>query len=51
MSDFDDTRQLTMDMIRKHRKNDNVQKEWKDTIRTCLLEVRDELIEVIEDYT
>ena len=51
MSDFDDIRQLTMDSIRNNRKNSNLMRDWKDSIRQTLLDVRDEFVHLIDDYT
>lgn len=51
MSDFDDIRQLTMDSIRTHRKNTNVMQAWKKQIRQTLLDVREEFMFLIDDYT
>jgi ribosome recycling factor len=51
MSDFDDIRQLTMDAIRSNRKNNNIMRDWKENIRSTLLETRQEFIVLIDDYT
>jgi len=51
MADFDDIRQLTMESIRNNRKNVSIMRDWKDKIRNTLLEVRNEFISAIDDYT
>ena len=51
MSDFDDIRQLTMDSIRTNGKNINIMRDWKENIRSTLLDVRNEFIQLIDEYT
>ena len=51
MNDFDEIRQLVMDCIRRNRQNTSIMYDWKETIRKQLMEVRNEFISMIDDYT
>lgn len=51
MGDFDDIRQMTMESIRTNRENVNIMRNWKEEIRGTLMEVRNEFMNLIDDYT
>jgi len=51
MSDFDEIRHLVMDCIQRNRGNTSIMYEWKETIRRQLMEVRQEFISMIDEYT
>jgi small nuclear ribonucleoprotein (snRNP)-like protein len=51
MGDFDDIRQMTMESIRTNRDNVNIMRNWKEEIRGTLMTVRDEFMNLIDDYT
>ena len=51
MNDFDQIRNLTMDVILKHRKTTNTLKNWKEEIRATLLTIKENFIFLIDDYT
>jgi hypothetical protein len=51
MGDFDDIRQMTMESIRANRDNVHIMRNWKEEIRSTLMDVRNEFMVLIDDYT
>ena len=51
MGDFDSIRQMTRESIRTNRDNVNIMRNWKEEIRGTLMEVRNEFMNLIDDYT